>query len=859
MKSVFYHLLTIALATSSLVAGPKPTFEKKSGSPETVDRKTSVTQQTEISRRKTDSLAPGDDTDDDSAVQARNPGATASIAERNSSGDPFGLDSSQNSGQNHGMEFPFDHALSSSAGSDGYATAGNKPPSQEHKQGAIAVVATSPFKQKEALRDQCIARYEQEFAVFQQSQEAHAQAITTVLAKEKTIVRQLLRPLKPLAERITACFPQKASRSQQAAALTAEKMAANYSALDTAATELGYQYPNDPLNQPEYSEKIISLGKENHPEQGVFILGKEVRDQLKAAHENHLLTQLQTPADSELETTLFAEIKRDLNRATFILKIPPPADRPTQPPQEELLYDHAEESATQAAIRETTAAEGRTVDEKTIQENATRILQNKGLEKFKTFVGKDRAFELAIGSLMYQRGAADLEFMKYGVSRDDRNDLAPYFTLGLQSVRQLQDYSKCRFGTEPKKEQWYSLEKTSDPGTADQFQLTLFNSLKEERVHSTTQQEFTLHTADVLTYTFAKNPLFLPDIPLSLENLPVIITCEGGQLLHHLTPFEGVRPMPSDTIGLSTWESLTPDQQTKVTTYRAAESKYLAAKQNWASRLNYLAGRPNLGSLISLEKSETERQLQTLRSSVQDVAAPVAKDPSTAPFLERNHVTTDGATITPPSLSDAKKTLVLPEKVTFLGGRELQQATTEHLKEPLIALFYKRSDETALISAAKKLIFKTADQPDASLAGKSDTEISQGFLQFTESSKIADAVSMLVQNPAATITPLLLQEPLLGDALSLLPGATASFSLEKKSHPSSDKPLFILTADYRLQHTSPSEDNLGNFARTLHARFVYALKANPLWNYSEFNSPANMPVEARCIGVQIDQKVDHGF
>ena len=118
---------------------------------------------------------------------------------------------------------------------------------------------------------------------------------------------------------------------------------------------------------------------------------------------------------------------------------------------------------------------------------------------------------------------------------------------------------------------------------------------------------------------------------------------------------------------------------------------------------------------------------------------------------------------------------------------------------------------------------------------------------------------MLVQNPAATITPLLLQEPLLGDALSLLPAATASFSLEKQSHPSSDKPLFILTADYRLQHISPSEDNLGNFARTLHARFIYALKANPLWNYSELNSPANLPAEARCIGIHIDQEVEHSF
>ena len=636
-------------------------------------------------------------------------------------------------------------------------------------------------------------------------------------------------------------------------------MAASYRNLQAAAAELGYQHPNELLNQADYSEERVFLGEENYPEKGVFRLGKEVRDQLKAVHENHLLELLQTPPDSALETTMFAEMKRDLHRATFILTTPPPADRPTQPPSEELLYDHAEEPAVKTAIQEKATAEGGTISEASINEEAIITLQNKGIEKFKTFVGKDRAFQLAIGSLMYQRAAADLEYMKYEASRDSKNELDPYFTRGLQPIRQLQDFSKRRIGTQPEKELWYSLKKTSDLGTDDQFQLTIFNSLQEERVHSTTEQEFTLKTADVLTYSFTRNPAFTPDAPLSLENLPVSITCDGGQLLHQLIPFEGVRPPLPDNIGLSAWDGLTQDQQGTVKSYQAAESKYLAAKQNWSSRLNYLASRPNLGSLVSLEKSAAEHRLQSLRHSLQDLATPVAADPAIASFLERNLIKTDGVTVTLSSLSDEGKALDLPEKVVFLGGRQLQQETTEQLKKPLIRLFNEGSNETALISAAKKLTLKTVDQPDSSLAGKSDEEASQEFLQFTENSKIADAVSMLVQDPATAITPQLLQEPLFGDALSLLPEATASFSLEKQSHSSSDKPLFILTAEYHSIHVSPSEDESGNFVRTLKARFVYALKVNPLWDYSEFNSPDNLPVEARCIGIHIDQEVDHTF
>jgi len=43
-----------------------------------------------------------------------------------------------------------------------------------------------------------------------------------------------------------------------------------------------------------------------------------------------------------------------------------------------------------------------------------------------------------------------------------------------------------------------------------------------------------------------------------------------------------------------------------------------------------------------------------------------------------------------------------------------------------------------------------------------------------------------------------------------------------------------------------------------YAHFVDALKMNPLWNSSELNSLNNLPVEARCIRISIDQQLKPG-
>jgi len=63
--------------------------------------------------------------------------------------------------------------------------------------------------------------------------------------------------------------------------------------------------------------------------------------------------------------------------------------------------------------------------------------QDQAFQKFQSFVGTDRAFQLAIASLMYQRGAADLEVIKSGVSRNTTENLARIFHHGQKNRNKI--------------------------------------------------------------------------------------------------------------------------------------------------------------------------------------------------------------------------------------------------------------------------------------------------------------------------------------------------------------------------------------------------------------------------------------
>jgi hypothetical protein len=312
---------------------------------------------------------------------------------------------------------------------------------------------------------------------------------------------------------------------------------------------------------------------------------------------------------------------------------------------------------------------------------------------------------------------------------------------------------------------------------------------------------------------------------------------------------------------LSAWDALTEEQQEAVTTYQEAEKNYLDAKKQWESKLINLESRTNLGylgSLITLEKATAEEHLASLRCILYEKAALVAQDSITAPFLERNFITTEGKTRTLPSLSEENKKLALPEELSFVGCRELQQRSTKQMKSALLDSANQRFNGGALVGTANRLGFRTQETfLSSSSAGSFDEEASQALLDFAEHEQIAKVIHMLVENPAAAVTPQLRKEPLFGDMLSLLPDAEPRFTLEKKRHPSSDKPLFILTVKYHESRTSISvEEDTKHFSRTLDARFVYTLTESPTWDYTDLNSLKNLPVDARCTGIYIDQKME---
>ncbi|MFZ4116441.1 MAG: hypothetical protein ACOYK6_06930 [Chthoniobacterales bacterium] len=568
------------------------------------------------------------------------------------------------------------------------------------------------------------------------------------------------------------------------------------------------------------------------------------------------MEQLQSPPNSSDERKMFAEIKRDLPRATFIIK--GTSLDPNQPPEEELLFNHNDKIGVMAELSAEAEAHGESPDEKILAERSTTILQERGIQKFKSYVGNNRALQIAIGSLMYQRGAADLEFMKYDFSRDPQAALAPYFTKGLQSVRILQDNSTLRIGTKSEKQIIYSLEKEPLQDNRNLFKLTIFSSSTEERVYLENEQEFTLHTADLLIYTFEENPSFNVNNPLSLDHLPVIISCNAGKLLHQLTPFEGVRPPLPDTISLSQWDSLTEDQQAVVTAYQKAEHKYCAANENWKSRFAYLASHPNLGPLISSERIKGEKQLKSLHSVLQEKAALVAQDPIIAPFLERNFTIASGFHFT--FLNEENKKLDLPEKFSFVGGRKLQHLFTRQFEVTLLNFINNgQLNLNGLVGTAKKLGIESVEglsSSFASLNSTSDEGASQALLDLTENKEITRGIHMLIEDAASTMIPLLHEEPFFGDMVPLLSNAEAHFSLEKKRHPSSEKPFFILTSECQITHTSPDYmDENKNILRTLDVRVVYALRENPAWNYNKLNSLTNLPIDVRCVDIHVDQNV----
>ena len=840
MSPFFYYTFLLLVLTSSLVAGPSSIFKAADLSSNESDQKALIEWQVTARRNTHDPLNTSSLIERSSTRPQITEKETPLLTFTDSQpyADPLKMDSISSPSCLIGS--------STSSAVDAIST----PPSPilDSSDKAIVVVPPSSYLHEEQGRDAHLAEYPQNWNQYQANLETHHQAVNALLKKqERPIVQKMLIPFKKLQQIFR---PGHLSRTQEKVATTADELAASYTNLETATTVLGYQHSSEVQNQAIYSEEQIVFNENSYPKEGNFTFGKELKHQLETVQQNYFLTLLQAPTASD--ATLAAAMMRDFNRATFTLNIR--KDSELQPESQELIYDHAQEPVVKTALITSSKLKGEQINESVLDHDAIVTLQDRGFKKFEQFVNEERGFKLAIGSLMYQAGTADLEYIKYDLPRDQKQNLAPYFSLGFKSVRELQDASQIRAGTQPEQKILYSLEKVvSHDGATSHFQLTNFSSFKTERVDMETKKAFTLSTTDIVTYRFERNKAFDSNSPYSLENLPVIITCTGGELSHQFDQC----PTPPDTISLSEWDHLTLEQQRTVTDYRAAEQAYVTAKQEWQSRYAYLASRPLFGSLISSEKLAADATLEKLRGKVQAMATPVTEDLATAAFLERNVIKTGGKTLTVQSEIDAHKSFNLPEKVSFLGGRELQQATTEQLNAVLLTWFKRSHHELSneekdskLAAAAKKIAFATESILPTS---PSTEDACQNLLKFTENTNVAEAITALVENPNISLTSTLLKEPLLEDTLSTsLENATAMFSLEKKSHASSTRPLFILNATYHL-NLAFTEDNM---SRELDAAFTYAVKENSFWDRSEPLSPKNLPVEARCIGVSIHQSVE---
>ncbi len=695
------------------------------------------------------------------------------------------------------------------------------------------------FQEQESKRDEMLHEFSDAYTLHQEAKGLHERTVEKAILREQSTIRQIMGLMN-------TCLPPKNPPSHQQVALAAEKVASSYDELAEALSSLEYQDPEEVLNQSTYSEERLSLGSESYPNSGEFIFGRALRDQLKANQEHHLLQILDPQSISKEEETIFAEMGRDLPRATFMIQ-----QRnidPEEPPSVELLFDHRqkEEEITRYFEEEKKEPESRKESSlgKNIADHVTDHLVARGIGTFKDYIGPSRALQIAIGSLMYQRGAADLEYMQYGVSRNPQQELQSFFTDGLKSIRPLEHESRLRPGTRSEKTIVYYLEKKTGSHDQDVFDLTIFNAKSEERIHVLEKQEFTLHTADFLKYRFQENEAFDPHRAVALDHLPVHIDCLDGKITHRLIPFQGERPPLPDTISLSHWESLSEEEQQAVHDYHQAEQAYLHAKERSKSTMMHLASRPQFGPLISsqrLEKEETiTHELQLLRNTLQEKATRLAGNRRIAPFLDRNMtiVSDDQVTLS----TEGKSALHLPANLSFEGSRSLQYQLTKQLEKQFLehSRHYVHSESLSL--TAEKLNF----------------EDGQTLLSFSENSEVAKGIDLLIAQSLSMVIPLLQREPLFGEMISSLSNETASFSLEKRSHPSSEDPFFILEATYQAEQsypTPPQEQATLPLSRQMRLSCKYALRVNRSYDSTELNSLENLSLEIRCIGIHVDQNI----
>lgn len=642
-------------------------------------------------------------------------------------------------------------------------------------------------------------------------------------AEHRARIVKITEPRKP----VSSCLPSNQGKSFQKLATANTRLEQAEDNYRTHLKALGYDDPDKLENTAFYTDKQVSVAGSTFPEEGFFAFGGELRAQLETSSKLEFLKGLQSATTEDP----FAVMKADFGRSKYTIA--------TQGEAPELLYD----------------------------EDSSVAQKDHSIVKFQDFVGDNQPLQIAIASLMSQQGMADFERIKANFSAGQTpggESLSPFFRQGLIDVMPLELTTRPSSHGKTTSEICYSLEKIATTASVpEKFQLTSTAVSNEQRIDPDNSQEFTLHQIKLLCYTFEVNPAFQQGEEVSLENLPIILKCSKGQLSHCIELFDGTRPEPVDHASLDTFHHLTEDQKTAVTNYQKAQENHKTAEQGYHQKINQLAGRSSLHTIPGLaasSKAQAERVLQQADNRLELASRALKKDPLTASFLEENTIFHSRENAS--SVRDEISTTI-SQSPSFVGGKKLQQEVTAKMKHLLVPFFngghkaaYQALEEslsTTTHDSYLSFMLEAPDQQPAELSANNPDRSNpiDKLTAFVGNDYMAQAIASMmtpqIVSIASDIVRPLSNESMSSETLSETPhNHHISFHVQKIIPAIEENPYFVLTIEDSLTLAEK---------RKKAATFVYTLRKNPFYDFSELATQQNLPIDVRCARLSIARKI----
>lgn len=571
MKSLFY-LFAIALATSSLVAGPKPEPKKPFALSERADSEHTL--RSSLFRDQYDRIV-----DSDSLCQERNPSATAPIEEDlDSDLDPY-----SNSYANRNMDVP-SHLSATDIFENVAQSNGENLTASGTAEGHVI---TLPSRNVTSAIKQAAARLDSAQKSLQQS--------STIVASV-TQPNSKLRFFSSLASQVVSSFfnPRIAAAIQEVEVAT--------EALEQAKAAAPAIPPDRPNNQISSSDKIIIFGD---PELGNGGKMEEVSLVSSVLFGSTLCREIEKEQHCDLAQMLtsrqqhpFAEMQRDLARNDFE------------------LTDEQGTSLSLPVIADPTG--------KISRERLATIL---------SFIGENRDLQIAITNLMYQKGASTLEILQLDLSPEE-NGARPENTWKLNPTGPLQ-MQLMNAGRNPKTEHpTYHLEKNISNGKTT-FNLTIkvtrTNQLRALNIdhHVASFLTYEFEENDRFNST---SPISEANLPVTIRCLDggIVRTFDDKRSPEQLELQQAEYDL---ALAQERNEDLAPviarrniaAAQYNLTVYQRRLEELGNPHQietEYQQRIQFLAGRTATrpGPIITQDRNEAEAKLQALRKAQQDVA-----------------------------------------------------------------------------------------------------------------------------------------------------------------------------------------------------------------------------------------------